>query len=301
MPVTLEFVEKLMSEKAPDIEGAWDDRDTLLYCVAVGMGRDPMDRNELPFVCETQGDKVLPSAASVLARPLPGQVMTMAGRMGADPKNPDLGFNYTMLLHGEQRLTLHKPLPRQANIIISRSAPKVFDKGQGKGALMVADTTIKDKATGEPIFTSSGTMFYRADGGFGGKAEGAPVPHPIPDRAPDKTVEMPTRVDQAMVYALCGDRNPLHRDPDVAKRAGYDRPILHGLCSYGVCCHAVVKAMCGYDPARLAQFDVRFSAPVFPGETLLVDMWQDGSIVSFRARLKEREVVAINNGKAVLR
>ena len=156
-------------------------------------------------------------------------------------------------------------------------------------------------ADGTPLFTLGSTLFFRGDGGFGGSATGAPEPHVLPTRTPDAVCEMPGRADQAFVYALCGDRNPLHRDLDVAKRAGFEAPILHGLCSYGIACHGVIKTMLEYDAAAVASFDVRFSTPVYPGETQLVEMWRDGNVISFRVRLKERNVVSINNGKCVVR
>jgi acyl dehydratase len=145
-----------------------------------------------------------------------------------------------------------------------------------------------------------GTAFARGDGGFGGPKEGAPEPHAVPDRAPDLVHEAATRPDQAFLYALSGDRNPLHRDPNVARMAGFPRPILHGLCTYGIACRSVLSAVCDYDPARITGFDVRFSAPVFPGETIVTEMWVDGAIVSFRSKVKERDVVCLNNGKCTL-
>ena len=126
--------------------------------------------------------------------------------------------------------------------------------------------------------------------------EGAPKPHPMPDRAPDKQITAETKEDQAILYRLCGDRNPLHIDPEFAKMAGFDRPILHGLCSYGSAARAVLCDLCDYDHTRMKRFDVRFSAPVFPGETLLLDIWEDGSTISFQAKVKERDVVALSNG-----
>jgi acyl dehydratase len=156
-------------------------------------------------------------------------------------------------------------------------------------------------ADGGALFTLGSTMFFRGDGGFGGTSEGAPAPHPLPDREPDAMCDMPGRPDQAMVYALCGDRNPLHRDPEFARKAGFDRPILHGLCSYGIACHGVLKTLLDYDHTRLTGFDVRFSSPVFPGETQTVEMWQDGNVISFRVRIKERDIIAINNGRCTIR
>jgi acyl dehydratase len=209
-------------------------------------------------------------------------------------------MNFALMLHGEQRLVVHQPLPPAAETLVSGRTTGVYDKGEGKGALVTSETavTLQD---GTPLFTLGSTLFFRGDGGFGGRSDGAPVPHPLPERKPDATCEMPGRDDQAMVYALCGDRNPLHRDPAFAKRAGFDRPILHGLCSYGIACHAVLKTMLDYDQTRMTGFDVRFSSPVFPGETQVVEMWQDGDVISFRVRLKERDVVSINNGKCTVK
>jgi len=204
------------------------------------------------------------------------------------------------VLHGEQRITLHKPLPIAAEIVSEDRVVGAYDKGKEKGALIITERVIREKVTGEKLCTLSSTTFARGDGGFGGPKEGAPQPHPIPDRKPDIVHEADTRPDQAFLYALSGDRNPLHRDPAVAKMAGFPRPILHGLCTYGTACRSMISTICDYDPATIAGFDARFSAPVFPGETIVTDMWVDGRIVSFRSRAKERDVVCLNNGKCTL-
>ena len=175
------------------------------------------------------------------------------------------------------------------------------DKGEGKGALVLSERDITDKATGEPIATVTHTMFCRGDGGFGGPPRQAPAPHELPSRAPDAVCDLGTRPEAALIYRLCGDLNPLHSDPAVAKQAGYPRPIMHGLGSFGVAARAVLKTFCGYDPNKLALFAARFSAPVFPGETLRTEMWQDGNVVSFRTRVVERDVIAVNNGCAEVR
>ena len=291
MAITLEDVEQALAERGEPVPGEYTDRDSLLYAVAIGMGRDPMDANELEYVCETVGNRVVPTAATVLSRPKqrPSQGNALRGKM-----------NFALMLHGEQRLQVHQPLPSAAETLISSRTTGIYDKGEGKGALVTTETEVT-LADGAPLYTLGSTMFYRGDGGFGGQSDGAPVPHPLPDRAPDKVCEMPGRADQAMVYALCGDRNPLHRDPEFAKKAGFDVPILHGLCSYGIACHAVLKSMLDYDQTRITGFDVRFSAPVFPGETQVVELWQDDDVISFRVRIKERDVVSINNGKCTIK
>lgn len=285
MPITLADVEAAIATEPTENPGQYTDRDSLLYAVAIGMGKDPLDAKELEYVCESVGDRVVPTAATVLTRSSGGGANPLMGKM-----------NYALLLHGEQRLQIHQPLPPAAETLVSNRTVGVYDKGADKGALVVNETNVKLK-DGSPLFTLGSTLFFRGDGGFGGTAEGAPVPHTLPDRTPDATCELPGREDQAMVYALCGDRNPLHRDPDFAKKAGFDKPILHGLCSYGVACHGVLKTMLDYDQTRMKSFDVRFSAPVFPGETQIVEMWQDDNVVSFRVRIKERDVISINNGR----
>lgn len=280
---------------AARIEGAetqYDDKAVMLYALGVGMGADPLNRDELPFVYE-KGLKVLPTFASVIPRGRGGNATGGGGGMG--------GVNFLMVVHGEQRLTVHKPLPAGGAFYMDTRTTDVIDKGPGKGALIVNETVLRAKDGGEKLVTASGTIFARADGGFGGPSEGGPVPHEVPsDRAPDTEVAIATRPDQALIYRLSGDRNPLHSDPDVAKAAGFPRPILHGLCTYGVCCRAVLQAYCGFDPTLIRQFDVRFSAPVFPGETITTRMWKDGPLVSFDAVVKERDATVIRNGKCVL-
>jgi acyl dehydratase len=175
----------------------------------------------------------------------------------------------------------------------------VYDKGQ-KGAIIDTETVLKDAADGAPIVTLTSSIFARGDGGFGGPSEGAPEPHSPPDRAPDLRVELGTRPDQALLYRLSGDRNPLHADPVIAKMAGFPRPILHGLCTYGLTCRAVLQTFAGFRPERIKSHEARFSSPVFPGETLVVDLWRDGEVVSFEAKVPSRNVTVIKNGKTVL-
>ncbi len=174
----------------------------------------------------------------------------------------------------------------------------MIDKGEGKGALVYSERKVTDKASGELLATLTQTTFCRADGGFGGPPREAPAPHPLPERAPDLVCDLPTRPEMALIYRLSGDVNPLHAEPEFAKAAGFPRPILHGLATFGVAGHALLKSVCGYDPARLAAMAGRFSAPVYPGETIRTEIWRDGKVVSFRARVLERDVVAINNGRA---
>jgi acyl dehydratase len=178
---------------------------------------------------------------------------------------------------------------------------EIVDKGPGKGAVLYSERTIVDKASGAPMATIVQTTFCRADGGFGGPPREQRPVHPIPERAPDLVCDLPTRPEMALIYRLSADPNPLHADPAVARAAGFPRPILHGLGTFGVAGHGILKAFCDYDPARLTAIAGRFSAPVFPGESIRTELWRDGSTVSFRARVLERDVVAINNGRATVR
>jgi acyl dehydratase len=213
----------------------------------------------------------------------------------------DTGIDWVKLVAGEQGLTLHRPLAPRGAVTGKTRVTEIIDKGPGKGALVYSERVVTDRATGEKIATATQTTFCRGDGGFGGPPREARPVHPIPDRAPDQVCDLATRPETALIYRLSGDPNPLHVDPAVAEAAGFPRPILHGLATFGVAGHAILKTLCRYDPARLAAIAGRFSAPVFPGETIRTEMWRDGEVVSFRARVVERDVIALNNGRAEVR
>ena len=277
--------DKLMSMKFDPIEETYSSDDSILYALGVGLGLDPMNEDELAFVYE-KDQRVLPTMAVVLAHP------------GLWQKDRDTGITYLKALHGEQSVVLHRPLAPEATVIGQESIVDLIDKGEGKGALMMVERTLTDKATGELIATSTSTAFLRADGGFGGPARSQPKPHVLPERAPDMVCDLPTSAQGALIYRLCADRNPLHADPAVAQAAGFPSPILHGLATYGLAGHALLKSVCGYDPARLKSIAARFSAPVFPGETFRTEIWKDGNVVGFQVRVVERDIVAISNGRA---
>jgi acyl dehydratase len=284
MPVPIDHAH-VMSLTSKDEAFAYDARDTMLYALGIGMGGDPMDGAELPFVYEN-GLKTIPTQATVMA--------WGAGRLG------DTGINYAMVVHGEQRLTLHQPLPIEAEILADSRFVECLDKGAGKGAVLVSETILRNKKDNALLCTLTSSIFARADGGFGGPSDSALPAHACPQRAPDQEIDIPTSPNQALIYRLSGDRNPLHADPKFAAMVGFPRPILHGLCTYGLTCRAVMKAYCDNDPTRILSHDVRFSAPVYPGETVSVQMWQDGDVISFEARVKARDVVVIKNGKSVV-
>ena len=262
---------------------SWEAKDAIIYALGVGMAADPMDENELAFVYE-KDLKAVPTLAGVVA-------------WGAGTGAP--GINYLLVVDGERKIEFHKPMTVQGQVTARSRVVGAWDKGAGKGAVIVSETTLSD-AAGEDVVTITGSLFARGDGGFGGPSEGQPEPHQVPARAPDMSVDIPTSPDQALIYRLSGDRNPLHCDPAVAKAAGFPRPILHGMCTYGITCRAVLQTYAGYDPAKFKSHQARFSAPVFPGETITVDLWKDGEVISFEARIKDRGVTVIKNGKTVL-
>ena len=280
--------DKLMALEVPPAEQSYGPKDCILYALGIGLGHDPMNEDELAFVCE-KNLKVLPTMGAVLGHP------------GFWARERDTGIDWVRIVNGEQGITLNRPLAAKGTVVGQLRIIEVIDKGPGKGALVLSERRVTDKATGEPVATVTQTTFCRGDGGFGGPPRQAPEPHPIPARAPDAVCDLATRPEAALIYRLSGDLNPLHSDPAVAKQAGYPRPIMHGLGNFGISGHAVLRTFCGYDPHKLVAVACRFSAPVFPGETLRTEMWRDGKIVSFRSRVVERDVIAVNNGRAELR
>jgi acyl dehydratase len=277
--------DKLTNWKFDEIEQTYTSKDTILYALGVGMSMDPLDMDQLRFTYE-EDLLALPTMAVVLAYP------------GFFLKQPEFGVDWVKVLHGEQGIEIHKPLPAEGTVIGTTKITEIIDKGEGKGALMYSTRDIHDKATGDHLATLSSTTFCRGDGGFGGPKIEAPKPHALPERDPDSVVELATLDQAALIYRLSGDFNPLHADPRVATSAGFKAPILHGLCSLGVAGHAVLKQACGYDPAKLKAFNLRFTSPVYPGETIVTEMWHDGDVTSFRCKVKERDLVVLNNGYA---
>ncbi|MDD3837351.1 MAG: MaoC/PaaZ C-terminal domain-containing protein [Phenylobacterium sp.] len=291
------FYPDILQQRTPARTFTYRDKDVMLYALGVGMGADPLDEKELPFVYE-KNLKVVPTAATVLAagaRPVEG---APAPQMPEGWRQSQI--NFLMVVHGEQKVELHKPLPATGTFTVESRTVGAWDKGKDKGAVIVNESVwIDDK--GEKVATLTSSTFARGDGGFGGPSEGQPEPHVVPTRAPDLSVDISTRPDQALLYRLNGDRNPLHSDPESARRSGFPRPILHGLCTYGITCRAVLQAITDFDPEQIYSHQARFSAPVFPGDTITVDLWKDGKNISFEARVKDRNATVIKNGLTVLR
>ena len=248
----------------PAVRHAWSERDVLLYALGVGAGAvDPLD--ELAFTTENSQDttlQVLPTMAVVLS-------------VGGGGAFAHLGsFNPAMLVHGEEAITLHAPIPTAGEVETVGEITAIWDKGSG--AVVEVTSTSTDTATGDPLFTVVMSAFIRGEGDFGGE-RGPSGPRKVaPDREPDHVVTYPTRADQALLYRLSGDRNPLHSDPAFAALGGFDRPILHGLCTYGFTGRGLLHLLCASEPARFRAMSGRFSSPVLPGESLTVRAWETG-------------------------
>ena len=282
--------EKVRNWQSGEIRHTYTQKDVMLYALGLGMGQDPLDRDELGFTYE-RDLHVLPTMAAVLASP---------GMWVRDTAG--VGIDYVRLVHGEQSLVFHQPLAAGGTVIGQTRVTRVVDKGPGKGALVHSEKRITDAASGALLATSSSVSFCRGDGGFsangGGDAPGEAMPA-TPDTPPDLALDFVTRPEAAAIYRLCGDYNPLHIDPEIAARAGFARPILHGLCTFGIAGRGLLKGVCGNDPARLKSIAARFSAPTYPGDTIRVECWKLGREVAFRARVPERDVVVLSHGRAV--
>ncbi len=255
---------------APPRVSSWDSKDCLLYAIGVGAGMTDPTGFELEFTTENSHgvtQKVLPTFPVVV----PGG----EGVYGAVGE-----FNRAMLVHGEQSIELHGPLPVSGTVSAVTTITGVYDKGSG--ALVATATVATDTATGSPLWTASRSVFVRGEGGFGGD-RGPSAAVAVPERAADHVVRYATRPDQALIYRLSGDRNPLHSDPAFAAMGGFDRPILHGLCTFGFTGRALLHSLCGSEPERFASMSGRFSRPVFPGEELTISVWvQDPGTALFR-------------------
>jgi len=268
--------------------------DTIRYALALGLGDDPTDPQQLAFVDETRpgGLRVLPSMAVVLGFP------------GSWMQAPDTGIDFARIVHGDELVELHQPLPAAGTVRAEHRVVRIVDKGPGRGATITYDKALFDADSGALLATVRHTTFARGDGGFSQAGGGgdAPLPPPaaVPDRPADRQLELRTLPQQALLYRLCADRNPLHSQPEVARAAGFERPILHGLCTYGMACRALLALWAGHEPARLKRLYARFTAPVLPGDTLRFDTWRDGGEIAFRTHAVERGQVVLDFGRAVV-
>jgi acyl dehydratase len=255
------------------VKRSWNSKDTLLYAVGVGAGT-----SELAFTTENTKDtpqQVLPTFAVIIGG-------------GGAPFNKIGTFNPAMLVHGEQGIELYDAIPPEGEIESTGRISGIYDKG--KGALVEMESESVLVSTGKPLLKTRMSAFIRGEGGFGGD-RGTAAAFEVPGRKADHEVTYVTREDQALTYRLSGDRNPLHSDPSFAQMGGFDRPILHGLCTYGFTGRALLHSVCGGDPKRFKKMDGRFSKPVMPGDTLTISMWVDGNECKFQTRNQDGDVV----------
>jgi acyl dehydratase len=279
--------QKASGATMPVSEASWDQDKVILYHLGVGAGLGkPTDAKELEYTYEANL-KVLPSFG----------VIPAFGSMAGIGSVPGISINFAMVLHGEQDLEIHRPIPVVATVENHPRIVGLYDKG--KAAVIVVEVVTKLKG-GEPLFTNRFSTFARGEGGFGGDPGPKPGNNP-PERKPDLVVESPTMSHQALIYRLSGDKNPLHADPAFAKLGGFDVPILHGLCSFGVVCKAVVDNMLGGDVTKVARYQTRFAGVVFPGETIVTSMWKQGSDIFVAASTKERNSPVLSNTAIGLR
>lgn len=264
----------------------WREDDCILYALGIGMCDDGVDGDELPFVLEPTV-RALPTMTTVIPWVPAIDIERRAG----------LTFEHTV--HAEQKIVMHRPMPSVAKAVAYHRVIGISDKGP-KGLFLVTRTELVTDRD-EPLATLTRTVAARADGGFGGPSVNLSPSQPAPDRLPDAVVTLPTRRDQALLFRLLGDRNPLHAHPQTALDAGFTAPILHGLCTFGITFRAVLRAFASYNPTRVLSHQARFSSPVYPGDMLTVELWRDGNEISFVAKVKARDAVVITNGMSELR
>jgi acyl dehydratase len=285
MPINHDAAER---EPGPPTEASWTSKDALLYAVGVGAGSIDPTGAELEFTTENSKDvqqRVLPTFSVIVG--MGGGAMAAVGP-----------FNMANLVHGEQAIELHGEIPVEGKVRTTGRVLGVYDKGSA--AVVVSESESVDAATGAPLFTTRNSMFIRGEGGWGGDRGPSGPKNVAPDRAPDHEVTYQTRLDQALTYRLSGDRNPLHSDPEFAKMAGFPKPILHGLCTYGFTGRALLHSLCGSDPARFTGMEGRFSKPVYPGDALTVKMWVDGDEAIFRTESQNGDIV-IDQGRCTFK
>jgi acyl dehydratase len=279
--------DKALGHAFPPGKGSYNQDTVILYHLGIGAGVPATDPAELEYTYE-KNLKVLPSFGVI---PIFG---ALGGVMGGVP---GLKFNPMLLLHGEQDIEIHRPLPVAAKLESQARIAGLYDKG--KAALAVLEVATQEDG-GAPLFTNRFSLFLRGEGGFGGE-RGPDIGNEPPERKPDLVVESPTLPQQALLYRLSGDKNPLHADPEFAKIGGFDKPILHGLCSFGIVCKAVVDKALGGDVAKVARYQARFRGVFFPGETMVTSVWREGGKLLIASSSKERNAPVISNAAITVR
>ena len=286
--------QRLRHWRFTDVEHTYSVDDTIRYALALGCGQDPTDERQLQFVND-------PSPGLPLALPTFAVVLGYPGSWMADPET---GIDFGQIVHGQESIVLHRPLPAAGTVLARHRVVRIVDKGPRRGATITYDKDLFDQSNGAHLATVTHTTFARGDGGFSAVdgVSDAPLPPPplVPNREPDQRLDMTTLPQQALMYRLCADRNPLHSTPSVARAAGFDRPILHGLCTFGIAGRALLAAWCDHDPTRLKSLAARFTAPVLPGDTLSVEMYRESDAVLFRVRVTARDKTVLDGGRAVM-
>jgi acyl dehydratase len=279
--------ERIMAYRPADIAVSYGPRECILYALGIGLGMNPVDPGELKFVYERANLEAFPTMAVVLGWP---------GRM----TDPAFGVDEKLVVAGDLKVVLHRPLAPEAKLVSRPRIREVIDKGPGNAAIILntRDLTAKD---GTLVATVDSSTFARKHGGFGGKVTETPAPPAVPQTPPQIVCDLPTPPNLALLYRLTGDENPLHADPERAKVAGFDRPILHGAASFGIAAHAILRSVADYAPSRLASIEARFSKPVFPGETIRTEIWPQGERVAFQCRVVGRNDIVLSNGLAIVR
>jgi len=265
---------------------AYDERDSALYALSLGLGSEPLDEDELPYVYEGRGLRAVPSQVVTLGWPAFWQ------------DDPATGIDWVHILHGEQHLRLHRALPTQGQVRASHRIAAIEDKGAGRGALIHFEIELHDAASGEALASLRQVQFLRGDGGCGHWGKPPPACAPLPAGwQPEQHIDYRTTPQAALLYRLASrDPMPLHADPVVARQAGFDRPISHGLNNLGLACRALLKHLAPVQPERLRAMSVRFAQPSFPGETVRIEWRADGDRVRFRAFALERQVLLLDRG-----
>jgi len=277
--------EQLLNLPVPDVRQSYGPRECVLYALSLGLGDDPLDPGQLAFAMEESG-QVLPTMITTLAHP------------GFWSRDLPTGITHSKVVHGEEAMELHAPLPASGDLVARCRIVEVVDKGPGRGALVRMQRRLFDSVTNSLIATIVSSSFCRADGGFGGAAGASSATWTRPARAPDHSVRIRTLPQAALIYRLNGDTNLLHVDPAFAGRAGFPRPILHGLATFGLAGRAILSGLCSWQPAGLQALSARFNAPLFPGETVQFDLWADGDALLFEGQSLDRQVAVLSHGRA---
>lgn len=272
--------------KAADV--SYSERDVMLYGLGVNLGSDPTDENELQYLYE-DGLKVLPSYAMVLGHP------------GFWLKTPELEIDWVKILHAEQFLTVSRPLPTNGKVRASYRVRGIIDKGPDKGCILYYEKQLSDLESGEEIARVTSGVFCRGDGGSGNHGEPPEALQAVPETAPDLSLRKTIDWRSALIYRLSGDYNPIHASPPVAAKAGYEQPILHGLCTMGIAAHQLFEHVAGSDASRFGGMACRFSRPVFPGDTVRTDIWKTDGGARFRVTVEDRDQVVLDRGQVTLK